>query len=84
MQPSPPTRPLRAYHALALVPVVAMLGGIPFANRAEPVLGLPLLLAWIVGWVVLTSATLALIYRLDEGARRRVASAEAEQREQDM
>ncbi len=67
-------RGLRAYHALALVPPVAMLGGIPFANRTEPyVLGLPFLLFWILAWVVGTSAVLALIYWLD---RRRAARGE--------
>jgi hypothetical protein len=64
--------PLRAVHALAALPAVGMLGGLPFANRAEPyVLGLPFLLAWIVGWIVMTSAVLGLIYLLDEAALRR-------------
>jgi hypothetical protein len=73
-----PDPPLRPYHLLAAVPVVGMLGGIPFANRTEPyVLGLPFLLAWIVGWIVLTSAILGVIYRLDEAAARRMRDAAA-------
>jgi hypothetical protein len=40
----------------------------PFvANRVEPfVLGLPFLLAFITGWVLVTSAVMALIFMLDE------------------
>ena len=55
-----------AYHALALLPALGMLGGLPWANRVHPlVLGLPFLMAWLVGWVVATSALMALILRLD-------------------
>jgi hypothetical protein len=62
---------LRPYHALALVPAIGMLGGIPFANGVEStVLGLPFLLAWIVGWIVVTSAVLGLLYRVDAAALR--------------
>lgn len=73
--PEPSTPPasgkLRAYHWLAAVPPAAMLGGIPFANRVEPyVFGLPFLMAWILGCVVLTSAVMAVVYRMD---RRRPA-----------
>lgn len=43
-----------------------MLAGVPFANRVHAlVLGLPFLLFWIVGWVVLASACMALLYHLD-------------------
>lgn len=43
-----------------------MLGGLPFANRVYPlVLGLPFLFAWLVGWVIATSAVMACILRLD-------------------
>ena len=56
----------RAYHALALLPTLGMLGGLPLANRVYPlILGLPFLMAWLVGWVVATSAIMALILRLD-------------------
>jgi Protein of unknown function (DUF3311) len=51
---------------LAILPAVGMLGGVPFANRAEPyVLGLPFLLFWIVTWVLLTSAIMGIILALD-------------------
>ena len=72
-------RPGRAYHWLAAVPALCLLGGIPFANRLEPfVLGLPFLLFWILLWVVLTSAVMGLIYALDERAARRRGAAEVE------
>ena len=49
----------------AAIPVIALVGGLPFANRLEPVvLGLPFLLAWILGWVALTPAFLAVSYAL--------------------
>jgi hypothetical protein len=60
-----------AYHALALLPTIGMLGGLPFANRVYPlVLGLPFLMAWIVGWVIATSALMACILMLDRARRR--------------
>jgi hypothetical protein len=50
---------------LALVPVVALVAGLPFVNRIEPVvLGLPFLLAWILGWVLVTPLFLAIAYVL--------------------
>jgi hypothetical protein len=48
-----------------------MLGGVPFANRVEPyVLGLPFLLAWIVGCVLLTAPIMALVRVLDRRSDR--------------
>ncbi len=48
---------------LALVPVVALVGGLPFVNRIEPiVLGLPFLLFWILGWVLATPIFLGVAY----------------------
>jgi hypothetical protein len=49
---------------LALIPVLALTLGIPFANRVEPrIAGLPFLLAYIVTWIVLTPAFLLAVYR---------------------
>ena len=62
------TRPgaLRAHHALALIPAIGLLVGVPFANRLEPyVLGLPFLLFWIVAWVIVASAIMGVIWMLD-------------------
>lgn len=66
MNEPPTTFRFRAYHWLSVVPIAGLLGGLPFVNRVEPyVFGLPLLMAWIVGWVVATSAVMGLIYWLD-------------------
>ncbi|MEZ4458083.1 MAG: DUF3311 domain-containing protein [Gemmatimonadales bacterium] len=57
---------MRLYRLLPLIPATALVGAGWFANRLEPrILGLPFLLAWIVGWVLATSAAMALVYRLD-------------------
>ena len=57
---------MRRHHFLALLPLAALLGAPFIANRVEPrILGLPFLLAWCVGAVLLTSAVMALIHRLD-------------------
>lgn len=57
---------LRWYHWLAAVPAVGMLGGVPFLNRVHPlVFGLPLLFAWLVAWVLVTSAVMGAILLLD-------------------
>jgi predicted membrane channel-forming protein YqfA (hemolysin III family) len=55
---------------LAALPFIGILLGVPFVNRVEPlVLGMPLVLAWIVLWVVLTAAIMAVVYRLDPANR---------------
>lgn len=57
---------MRAIKWLAVLPFIGMLGGVFFFNQATPlVLGLPLLLAWIVLWVLLTSAIMAVVYLAD-------------------
>lgn len=51
---------------LAILPFLGVLVGPWFLNRVTPlVLGLPLLLAWLVLWLLLTSAIMAVIYHLD-------------------
>ncbi|MFF7633069.1 DUF3311 domain-containing protein [Kitasatospora sp. NPDC008050] len=56
---------------LGALPFLGILGGIFFANRMTPyVLGMPFILFWIVLWVVLSSVTMALVYRLDPGNRQ--------------
>jgi len=58
----------RAYRWLALIPPLGMLAGIPFVNRATPlVFGLPPLFAWMIVWIVLTTAIMGVIYALDRG-----------------
>jgi hypothetical protein len=60
------SRPIPWYRALAAVPAVAILAGVPLLNDVRGyVLGLPFLLFWIVTWVVLTSVVMAIVYQLD-------------------
>ena len=48
---------MRSIRWLAVVPFLALIVGPFFVNRATPlILGLPFLLAWIVAWILLTSA----------------------------
>ena len=62
---------MKAHRWLALLPVIGMLGGVPFANRVEPyVFGLPFLLFWIVLWVVITSVVMGVVYALDRATLR--------------
>ena len=50
--------------ALALVPVLGLTLGIPFANHVEPrIFGLPFLPVYIVGWIVVTPAFMFAVYR---------------------
>lgn len=60
----------RAYHLLVALPGLAIVVGVPFANRVHRlVLGLPFLLDWILACVLATSAVLAVVERLDRRAR---------------
>ena len=61
----------RPWRWLAVVPVLAVCGGVPLANRVDAlVLGLPFLLAWCVFCVLLTSAVMAVVAALDRRADR--------------
>jgi hypothetical protein len=63
--------------ALAALPFLGILVGSVFLNRVTPlVLGLPLLLAWLLLWIVLTSAIMAVIYVTDPANRVRSPRAE--------
>ena len=62
---------------LATLPGLLILLGVPFANRVQArVLGMPFLLAWIVGCVLLTSLVMAIVGRLDEQLARREREAD--------
>lgn len=55
----------RLAFVVAVVPMLVLLAGLPFANRIAPViLGLPFLLFWIVGWVAVTPLFLGAAYLL--------------------
>ncbi|MFE3649172.1 DUF3311 domain-containing protein [Streptomyces sp. NPDC059101] len=57
---------MKPLYALGTIPFLGILGGVFFANRVTPyVLGMPFILFWLVMWVVLISATMTAIYRLD-------------------
>ncbi|WP_428537465.1 DUF3311 domain-containing protein [Rhodopila sp.] len=57
---------------LAVLPFLGILVGVPLLNRVEPlVLGMPLILTWIVYWIVLTSVIMAIIYLFDPANRDR-------------
>ena len=57
---------MRLAHWLVALPFLGILVGTAFANQVEPlVLGMPFVLAWIVGWVVVGAAAMALIYTTD-------------------
>ncbi len=66
------TAATRWWRWLALVPAAAILAAPFVANRVEPLIfGLPFLLAFITGWVLATSAIMALVFALDERADAR-------------
>lgn len=61
---------MRHIRWLALLPFLGMLVGPFFVNRVTPyVFGMPFLLAWLVGWILLTAMIMAVIFRLDPANR---------------
>ncbi len=61
---------MRSIRWLAIIPFLALIVGPFLVNRVEPrVFGLPLLLAWIVAWILLTSLIMAVIYAMDPANR---------------
>ena len=55
---------------LGVLPFLGILVGIFFVNHVTPyVLGLPLPLAWIVGWICVTPAVMAVVYAADPANR---------------
>ncbi len=61
---------------LAALPFLGILVGAIFFNRVDPLIaGLPLMLAWMVMWVVLTSLIMGLIYLLDPENRKPIDDA---------
>jgi xanthosine utilization system XapX-like protein len=57
---------MRLARWLVALPFLGILIGTAFVNQVEPlVLGMPFVLAWIVGWVVVGAAAMALIYAID-------------------
>jgi hypothetical protein len=59
------TPPVRAL-LLGVIPFVAMCFSVSLWDRIEPrVLGVPFNLAWLVGWIVISTGCLAAAYRID-------------------
>ena len=57
---------MKVIHCLSMLPFIGMLGFLPLVNRVEPyVLGMPFIMFWVVLWVVLTSVTMAIVFKLD-------------------
>ncbi|MCQ6264841.1 DUF3311 domain-containing protein [Fictibacillus sp. WQ 8-8] len=57
---------MKLIHWIAVLPFIGMFGGLVFANKVEPyVLGMPFLMFWILLWVLITAALMALIYKID-------------------
>jgi xanthosine utilization system XapX-like protein len=55
---------------LAILPFLGILVGVPLFNRVEPlILGLPLVLAWIVLWIIVTAVIMTIIYVCDPANR---------------
>ena len=51
---------------LAVLPFLGILVGTAFVNQVEPlVFGMPFVLAWLVGWVIVGAAIMAVVYALD-------------------
>lgn len=61
---------MRPFHAVLLLPVVALLGTpfFPFVNSDAPWFGLPSVVVWVCAWCVLTSLLLAWVLRREERA----------------
>jgi len=57
---------MRGIGWLAILPFIGMFAGPIFHNSVTPfILGMPFILAWIVLWVLISSAVMAVIYRFD-------------------
>jgi hypothetical protein len=59
---------VKAYRTiLAAIPIAALSVAVPFVNRVDPrIFGLPFVLAWIAGWVLITPAFLWAIGRTEK------------------
>jgi hypothetical protein len=65
----------RLAFAVAVVPMLVLVAGLPFVNHVDPVVfGLPFLLVWIVGWVMATPLFLGAAYLIVRGASDRPSS----------
>jgi hypothetical protein len=57
---------MRLIPLLAVLPFIGILLGTPYFNQVTPlVFGLPMLLAWLVMWILLAAAIMAIIFVCD-------------------
>ena len=64
-------RPFLGSVLLGLIPFAAMCFSVPLWDRIQPrLLGLPFNLAWLIGWIVLSSACMWAVYRIETRGSR--------------
>ncbi|MED1949552.1 DUF3311 domain-containing protein [Brevibacillus nitrificans] len=57
---------MKPLYLLAIIPVIAIFGGVFWANTVTPyVLGMPFFFFWNFAWFLLTSFVVYIIYRFD-------------------
>jgi Protein of unknown function (DUF3311) len=57
---------MKPIYLLALIPIIAIFGGVFWANSIEPyILGMPLFFFWNAAWLLLTSLIVFIIYKFD-------------------
>jgi hypothetical protein len=57
---------------LGLIPFVAMCFSVALWDRVDPtVLGIPFNLAWLIGWIVLSTICMAAAYRVEVARERK-------------
>jgi hypothetical protein len=66
------SRPSLPAIVLGLVPFAGMCFSVAIWDRVDPrIAGLPFNLAWLIGWIVLTSTCMAFAYRIEMARVRR-------------
>ena len=72
---------MAALRWLAALPFLGILIGTAFVNQVEPlVFGMPFVLAWIVGWVIVGAAAMAIVYAFDPANAVADSDADGERR----
>lgn len=57
---------MKSIGLLAILPLIGMFLGPICHNASTPfILGMPFILGWIVVWIIITSAVMAVVYWLD-------------------
>lgn len=72
----PVKKPSRLALLLGLIPFVAMCFSVALWDRIDPmILGLPFNLAWLLGWIALTSLCMWVAYRVESARERKDGAA---------